>query len=83
VHSSYKADVAQSKEVGDYYRNLSLNYRFYDKWNTTPVLLRDWDNPMYWPTHPRPGMMGYLERYFDQNAQQTKGVFVNDALSKT
>ena len=83
MHETFIADVAKSKEVGDYYRDMSLNYRLYEEWNTTPVDQRDWDNPMLWPTNPHPEMMGYLERYYDEQGQQVRGVFANDALTKT
>lgn len=63
MHTSYQADVQRSKEIGDYYRDLSLNYRLYDEWNTTPVDQRDWDNPMPWPVNPHPEMMAYLDSY--------------------
>jgi hypothetical protein len=83
MNEMYRTDVARSKEIGDYYRDLSLNYRLYDEWNTTPVGRRDWDNPMYWPTNPHPEAMKYLERYFDEKGQQVKGALLNDALATT
>lgn len=63
MHESYRADVQRSKEIGDYYRDLSLNYSRYEEWNKTPVLLRDWDNPLPWPTNPHPEAMGYLNSF--------------------
>jgi hypothetical protein len=63
MHDTYKADVARSKEIGDYYRDLSVNYTLYEEWNKTPVDTRDWDNPMPWPVNPHPEAMGYLEHY--------------------
>jgi hypothetical protein len=65
MHDTYRADVARSKEIGDYYRDLSVNYALYEEWNKTPVALRDWENPLYWPIHPHPEAMGYLAVYFD------------------
>ena len=83
MHETYRSDVTRSKEIGDYYRALSANYKDYEEWNTTPVALRDWNKPMHWPTNPHPEVMVYLERYYNESGQQVKGILASDALTTT